>query len=243
MDVLEAHGALSVEEDSSSPELIKWKLVALAIIFASSCVGLLLPKILYAWRPSPGSFGLANMFSFGVILSVSLVHLLSDAIADLPEESNTLGIASAASYLVLTILEGSCSDGHDHVLPDIEELVPDVRQHVHSNPPTCGITAPSNDGSTCEKMEPSVVDWEAPPPSAPDSSELGSDPFLEKLLTKHDEIREESIQARDRAKRIKAQILYLVLSLHSLLEGLTLGAQASLESLLDSFLAITMHKV
>jgi len=178
-------------------------------IFICSFAGVMLPLIMRKYAPSQSTgmlLSTTNCFSAGVLLSVSLVHLLSESNHEFthiyPDESYPFVFLGAViGFVMLLILE----KGLVPYFFDREVITPTEIFIMTDDEALCKDDLEKDQLMHCESC-PSQKRWE-------------------KL-----------------ADIVVAYALLLVLSFHSILEGITLGLITELGALLAVFAAIVAHK-
>jgi len=202
------------------------KVITLLVLWVGTFIFSYLPWILEKWiHNSVVLFSVLNCLSGGVVLGAALSHLLPDAISSfekvLPNDNYPYASLSAAcSLLILYTIEIILLSKvpHSHTEVKIEEFTKkkDYQATIESPPEkTHTHKAPSPGGAEVEI------------PQTEDNVILGYN--TEEITNK--------------TKTTQACIFMVALSIHSIFEGLGLGAESDEKGLLSVLIAVVSHKL
>ncbi len=207
---------------------------------------------------------LANLFAGGVFLATLLLHLMPEASeilsAALEEEHLHISyplpeLIVAAGFFLIAITEqlAFCfhHPSHEHPSPHVHSNHNgyDDNKHVHENTYLLSREKPPNysQNSTEEKPSRSASireDTEEKPSRSASLIEDTSCSHDAPVLTHdaHDHIASVMISPPQKSLTIRSLLFFLALSLHSLFEGVAIGLQQSDIDVLETLLAVAIHK-
>jgi len=214
--------------------LVVYKVFIALALFLVALVGGLAPVVLHSLNVSGRSVAACNALAGGVLLAAALVHLLPDATENLqglgldlrrlqdPDTDDIFPVAPvvvAFAFLMLAVFESYMDvEGHNHGFPEAPVELDEVPE-------------PEMIGNG--KKAKSVVQHHVP---AFDVS-----PSERGVLTSSEDIASTWFQPHY-SKRASLHSLFLALTVHSFIEGMSIGAQEHMSSFIGISVAVAAHK-
>mmetsp|Transcript_131598 Transcript_131598/g.281388 ORF Transcript_131598/g.281388 Transcript_131598/m.281388 type:complete len:331 (-) Transcript_131598:194-1186(-) len=223
--------------------LLAFKFAAGLFLLVVACAGGLLPLFLATRGASTGVVSACNAFAGGVLMAAALVHVLPDADQNLrsvsvdfeqlfrPSADSAFPLASMVAgiiFLFFALLEASVAQSQK------VEQVNSTVWRKSLNPPL--LDAESGSRPANKDACPEAV-WRKTQGCAFDSGSMCSHDLLPPALSLPP-----SVSVNGGPERASAKALIAALVVHSILEGIGIGAQSSTASLVPIFIAVGLHK-
>mmetsp|Transcript_22831 Transcript_22831/g.38161 ORF Transcript_22831/g.38161 Transcript_22831/m.38161 type:complete len:378 (+) Transcript_22831:383-1516(+) len=243
------------------------KAMSMLLILCSSIVGTALPlRVSRSVLENKHVCAGANMLSSGAILSAALTHLLAESIEEQPAMTRTLCLVTAVSFLVMVVLNALNHISFvDSTLPDAS--LPLINTTDLLTHPLLGGSTSASDlpvradsphtipDSSCDNPQSNLGHTRTPeqvgaPRDASADREIERDESCIIQVESCPLCQRSTVLCPDAAqghrsktgRRRLVAIWGVVFTIHSLIEGLALGAQRNTTEVVSVFMAIIVHK-
>ena len=231
------------------------KILSIFILLVETCICGLLPLCLLNTLRRSGAgitriLELANLFAGGVFLATLLLHLMPEAIETLEDAFEDSGIhihypvaeiLVASGFFLIAVTEQLAFCFH-HTVP--EDCAPSLHHSSHHG---------NFHSSNAHDNTPHHIDERSPLLSKAQHSRAGETTGVTEdscshnapvsIPDTHDHIETSIVTATShKTLTIRSLLFFLALSLHSLFEGMAIGLQESVEKVLETLLAVAIHK-
>ena len=231
------------------------KILSICILLVETCLCGLLPLCLLKSLKRAGAritrtLELANLFAGGVFLATLLLHLMPEAIKTLQNAFEDSGIhvdypiaevLIASGFFLIAVTEQLAFCFHHTVPEDCESSLHHYSNHGHfhssnasdiSRQPIDETSHSSpNQRSRAEEIDVVI-----------ETSCSHNTPVM--IADTHDHIENSVVTATSSngSFTIRSLLFFLALSLHSLFEGMAIGLQETVADVLETLLAVALHK-
>ena len=233
------------------------KILSICILLVETCLCGLLPLcLLNSLRRAGASITrileLANLFAGGVFLATLLLHLMPEAVETLEHALEDSGIhidyplaevLVASGFFLIAVTEQLAFCFHHTVPEDCAPSLQHSSNHGHFHTSNASDSAHQHIDETTRLLPKECQRSRAEETNdVTENSCSHNAPVM--IADTHDHIETSvvTVTSSHRTLTIRSLLFFLALSLHSLFEGMAIGLQETVEDVLETLLAVAIHK-